>query len=162
MKKILLISAAAALLLTGCGSERKAEKPMVIREDMDCTMKATIDSRSYTAKLRRGGADIWECEFTEPECISGLKLTTSGEICRMEFMGLEHTAPMESLPEYCMVPLITKSLDVMISGDGVNCISKEGIITERGTVNGLKFTGKVSGGEVTDLDIQGYLSAEFT
>lgn len=162
MKKTLIITAAVMILsLSGCGSERISEKPMKLNEAMDRTVKVTMDSRSYTVRLRRGGTDIWECEYTEPSCISGLKLTTSGETCRIEFMGLEHTTSMDSLPEYCMVPLIEGCLDAMIAGEDVSCISRDGIITERGTMNGFDFTGEVKDGEVTNLDIRGYLTAEF-
>ena len=163
MKKIMLTAAAAVtLLLSGCGSDRISERPKKLNETMDRTVKVTMDRRSYTARIRRGGADIWECEFSEPPCISGLKLTSSGDICRMEFMGLEHTAPTESLPDYCMMPLITSCIDEMIAGKDVSCTSREGVITERGTVNGMSFSGEVSDGEVVSLDIRGCLSAKFS
>ncbi len=149
-------------MMTACGESRKAAEPEKLGEKFEKTAVITMYDREYTAKLRRGGADIWECEFTQPETVAGLKMTASGDNCRLEFQGLEYTADRSVLPEYGAMPLITGALDAMIAGRDISCTEKDGKLTETGIISGQDFTARVSKGEIRSLEISDCLKAKFS
>ena len=160
-----MIHAAAVLtvisLLAGCKAQTKEAKPDEVSQEFDKTVMMTFGGREYSARLRRGAADVWECEFTEPECIAGLTLTTDPEGCRMSFEGLEYLADNEDVPEYALMPLMTGALEDVMAGREVSCTQGKNSISELGQVNGMRFTAKVSGGEITELEIPDRLTAKF-
>lgn len=161
-KKLLLTTALLTVLLTtGCGDKRVSVKPEKVTEDFDKTATVTLNGREYTAQLHRGGADIWECEFTEPECVAGLKITTAADSCRMEYGELEYLADREALPEYGMMPLLTRTLDAIIAGRDISCTEGKDCQNEIGQISEQTFTAKVKNGEIVSVDIAGCLSAEF-
>ena len=120
MKRIITAAAAAAVMLTGCGAESHTKGKEVISGEFDKTANITIGGREYEARLRRGGAGMWECEFTAPECISGLTLTASPEICVISAEGLTYEADIAELPDSGLVPQVTKALDDIIAGKGTS------------------------------------------
>lgn len=161
-KKMLMMSLLlTAALITGCSGEREAAKPEKVGEEFDKTAAVTLNDREYTLTLHRGGADIWECEFTQPECVAGLKMTTAADSCRMEFCGLEYMADREDLPEYGMMPLLTRALDAVIAGRDVSCTEGKDCVKEVGQVSDRSFTAEIEDGEIRSVEIAGLLSAEF-
>jgi len=161
----ILCAAASLLILTfsfaSCGNSRKAEKPVGLSEDFQKTAEITLDGKKYAANFKRGGADVWECEFTYPETIEGLKLTCSGEECRMDFQGLTYTTSRECIPEYGIMPLVTGSVDDVIAGRDVSCTSDGKTVTEKGIVNGEDFTAIVKNNELVSLEIAQKLTVKF-
>lgn len=160
-KMLVITSLLTASLMTGCAGEKVSVKPEKVSEEFHKTATVTLNGRDYTATLHRGGADIWECEFTEPECVAGLKLTTAADSCRMEFGELEYMADRETLPEYGMMPLLTKTLDAVIAGRDVSCSEGKDCTTEIGQISEQTFTAKVKNGEIVSVEIAGCMSAEF-
>ena len=156
---------AAALLtaaaLTGCAAQEKSARPQKIADSFDKTARLTFYGRSYTAELRRGSAGVWECEFSEPECIAGLKLTAEPDGCRMETGELSYFAESTVLPETGLMPMLTGALEDVIAGRDVSCTEGKGCTTEVGSTADQSFTAKVKDGEVISLEINGCLSAEF-
>ena len=147
-------------LLTGCGDRRTAAKPEVVSGEFDKAAQMTFNGRSYKAQLRRGGEGVWECEFTEPECIAGLRLTNDVSGCMMEYDGLEYMTG--DMPRYALMPLLTGALDDVISGSEVSCTEGKDCTDETGQISGQTFTAKVKNGEVISMEIKGVLSAEFS
>lgn len=162
IRSFVLVCAVSLALLTSCGEKREAVKPEALSEDFDKTAVITLDGSSYTAEFRRGGADIWECEFVEPETIAGLKLTASGEVCKIEFKGLDYTVQRDDLPEYGVMPLITECLDSLIAGRDISCVKDGKTVTEKGMVNGEDFSAQIKDGELVSLQIARKLTADFS
>ena len=156
--KILLFTAIlTAAAVAGCAAETKSVKPEKVSDKFDKTAEITLNGRDYIAHLRRGGEDIWECEFTQPDCIAGLKLTTDLTGCMMTYNGLEYLADRSDLPEYALMPQLTAALDDVIAGRNVSCTEGKDCLTEVGQ----NFTASVRKGEITSLEIAGQLTARF-
>lgn len=159
---VISFASLAALTFTSCGGKRESVKQEALPEKFDKTANITLDEKEYSADFKRGGADIWECEFTAPETIEGLKLTISGEVCRLEYKGLDYTVQRENMPDYGILPLVTKSVDSLIAGRDISTVKSGKSVISSGTVSGESFSAEISDGEIKTLNIEGYLSVEFT
>lgn len=152
---------AAATLLTGCGTESTSARPEKLSGDIDSSAEITLFGREYKAELRRGGEGIWECGFTEPESLSGLKMTYDSTGCRMEMEGLEYMCDSSTLPEYGLMPLLAGAVDTMIEGKDISCTECDGITVETGETAGQRFTAKVKDGELIELEVERGLTVRF-
>ncbi|HCJ40809.1 hypothetical protein [uncultured Ruminococcus sp.] len=161
--KILLFTAIlTAAAIAGCAAERKAVKPDKVAEDFDKTAEISLNGRDYTARLRRGGDEMWECEFTRPDCIAGFKLTTDRTGCLMTYNDMEYLADNSDLPQYALMPMLTAALDEVIAGRNISCTEGKNCLTEVGQAAGQSFKASVKNGEITELEIAGQLTAKFT
>ncbi|MBQ8966171.1 hypothetical protein [Ruminococcus sp.] len=163
MKKtpLLLVTLAFAAAMSACKAERRATEPKKLSAELDKTAHITLNGREYTAHLRRGGDGIWECAFSEPECLAGLTMTCDPEGSRMAYEGLEYYISPENMPEYGLMPLLTSALDDVAEGRDISCTEAEGCIRETGQAAGQSFTAEVKDGGIVSLEIAGVLSAEF-
>ena len=159
---ILAASACVLCLLTSCGGISKSAEPEKLSEDFSADAQITYDEREYAANFKRGGADLWECEFTAPETIKGLKLTATGELCKLEFMGLTYSLERSDVPEYGIMPLITSVVEDLIACRDLTCTSSEEGTKECGIVSGQDFTATVKDGKLISIQISDDLTAEFT
>lgn len=157
-----LCTSIAAILLTGCGAERTAAKPAALDKSFEKTAVIEYFGREYTAKLRRGGEGVWECSFISPDTIAGLTMTSDSEVCRMEFDDIEYLCSRGQYPEYGLLPLLTGSLDALITGEDISCTEHRDHTEEKGETAGQSFTANISGGELRELEIEGCMKAEFT
>ena len=76
--KAFFLTILAVMGLCSCG-ESSEVKPVKLAEDYKTPAEFTIDGTEYVASFTRGGADMWECEITAPETVSGMVITCSGE-----------------------------------------------------------------------------------
>ncbi|MDO4944609.1 MAG: hypothetical protein Q4E74_05330 [Ruminococcus sp.] len=152
----------AALLTCSCGGDRQSVKPEAIPEDFSKSAEITLDDNTYCADLRRGGDDIWECEFTSPETIEGLKITCSGDLCTLDFKELSYTLDRADVPQYSVVALVTKTVENLISGKELSCTESNGTVTERGIVNGEDFTAVIKKGELTEITVAQNFTVKFS
>lgn len=166
MKTKLKIPMLAAVLcsvamMCSCGESRRAVKPETIPENFSKSAEITFDDNTYCANFRRGGSDIWECEFTSPETIEGLKITCSGELCTLNFNELSYSLDRANVPQYSVVTLMIKTLETLISGKELSCTENGDIITERGLVSGEDFTAVIKKGELQEITIAQNFTAKF-
>ena len=160
--RMLLLTAVISAALVGCGAERKSAKPEKLSGDIDKTAEITLFSREYKAELRRGGEGVWECGFTEPESLAGLKMTYNSENCRMELDGLQYQCDGTALPEYGLMPLLAGAVDTLIEGKDISCTDHGDYTEETGETAGQKFTAKVKDGELTELEVDKALTVRFS
>lgn len=154
MRKTIIPAMLVMLLLTGCASERVSKQPKKLAKDLDKKVEITMCGREYEAMLRRGGKGAWECEFTAPECIAGLKLTTTDESCMIEMSGLSYET---ELPESSMMTQLTGALEALTDGSDLSCTEKGNVLTEVGD----GFTAVIKKGELTSLKTE-LLEARFS
>ncbi|WP_024858760.1 hypothetical protein [Ruminococcus albus] len=159
--KMRFIPLIAAALLTGCGAERTSAKPEKLSGDIDRSADITLFGREYKAELRRGGEGTWECGFTEPENLAGLKITYDSESCIMEMNDLKYQCGKASLPEYGLMPLMAGAVDTLIEGRDVSCTKSGKYTVETGETAGQKFSAKVRDGELTELEVENSLTVHF-
>lgn len=163
MKMIVLpMIAAVTAALAGCGADRTSVKPEKLSGDIDKSAEITLFGREYKVELRRGGEGTWECGFTEPENLAGLKITYDSESCRMEMNALEYQCDKKALPEYGLMPLLATTLETLIEGKDVSCTERDGITVETGKTAGQRFTAKVKDGELTELEVEGAMTVQFS
>jgi hypothetical protein len=160
--RMLLLTAVISAALVGCGAERKSAKPEKLSRDIDTTAEITLFGREYKAELRRGGEGVWECGFTEPESLAGLKMTYDSENCRMELNDLQYQCDGAALPEYGLMPLLAGTVDTLIDGKDISCTECDGYTLETGETSGQKFTAKVKDGELTELEVEKALTVRFS
>lgn len=84
--------------LCSCG-ESSEIKPVKLAEDYKTSTEFTIDGTEYSANFTREGADMWECEITAPETVSGMVITCSGESARLEYKGLTYETDRGTYPK---------------------------------------------------------------
>ncbi|MCR5542423.1 MAG: hypothetical protein K6F71_16580 [Ruminococcus sp.] len=159
--RMLLLTAVISAALVGCGAERKSAKPEKLSGDMDKTAEITLFGREYKAELRRGGEGVWECGFTEPESLAGLKMTYDTENCRIELDGLQYQCDGAALPEYGLMPLLATALETLIDGKDISCTVRGDYTEETGETSGQRFVAKVKGGELTELEVDKALTVRF-
>ena len=68
-----ICAAALSLCLCSC-SHSGGPKPCDIDENFSGDVTITQNEKTYSAKLSRGAADVWEMEFSKPDTVSGMKL----------------------------------------------------------------------------------------
>ena len=123
----------------------------------------TLDGTEYVASFTREGADMWECEITAPETVSGMVITCSGESARLEYKGLTYETDRGNIPESSAVTMTAAVLDKLISQKGVTYLKNDkGDITATGQIKGQDFSAKIKGGKVKSLEISGEISVKFT
>ena len=159
--RTLMLSVSAAAVLTGCGAESISARPAKLGKNFDRTAEIEYFGREYTAQLRRGGDGVWECSFTSPDTVAGLKMTSDSESCRMELDSLEYLCGSGQLPEYGLMPMLTGTLDTLIKGEDISCTEHGDHTEERGETAGQRFTANIKDGELRELDIEGCMKAKF-
>ncbi len=163
LRKILLAAVLCAALFTcSCGKSRTSAKPEEIPEDFSKSAEITLDDNVYCADFRRGGDNVWECEFTSPETIEGLKITCSGDLCTLDFKDLSYTLDRADVPQYSVVTLVTKTIETLISGKDLSCTENNGTVTERGIVSGEDFTAIIKKGELSEITVAQNFRVEFS
>lgn len=165
MKKtrVFFIAALAVIGLCSCGKGESTVKPVKLAEDYSTVAQMTVDGTEYSAKFTRGGADMWECEITEPETVSGMVISCSGDSARLEFKGLTYETDRGNIPESSAVTMTAAVLDKMIAQKGLNYLKNDkGEITVTGQVNGQDFAAKVKGEKVKSLEISSDITVKFT
>lgn len=165
-RKICILTAVLALSLTACssGGARKAAQPYALGPEFERCAVMTVDGREYTAQLRRAEGEtgpLWECAFTSPETVSGLKFTLAGEDCRLESNGLSYTTGRSGLPQYAAVPMLTDGLDMLISARDLTCTADGETLTERGVLQGLDLCAVIEGDKLTALTVGDELNVYF-
>mgnify|MGYP000728851864 FL=1 len=159
--KAFFLTILAVMGLCSCG-ESSEVKPVKLAEDYK-TPEITIDGTEYVASFTREGADMWECEITVPETVSGMVITYSGESARLEYKGLTYETDRGNIPESSAVTMTAAVLDKLISQKGVTYLKNDkGDITATGQIKGQDFSAKINGGKVKSLEISGVVSVKFT
>jgi hypothetical protein len=152
----------AVCLVTSCGKSTKSVQPETLSSDFSQTAEITYDGYEYKAEFRRSDSDLWECEFTYPESIEGLKITASGETCLLSFGDISYSADPDALPDSGIMPLVTEAVDMLIEKRDLSCSLTDSGTVERGTVCGAEFTALVKDGKVISLTVADNFTAEFT
>ena len=149
--KAFFLTILAVMGLCSCG-ESSEVKPVKLAEDYKTPAEFTID-----------GADMWECEITAPETVSGMVITCSGESARLEYKGLTYETDRGNIPESSAVTMTAAVLDKLISQKGVTYLKNDkGDISATGQIKGQDFSAKIKGGKVKSLEISGEVSVKFT
>ncbi|MBR1739178.1 MAG: hypothetical protein IJ737_02705 [Ruminococcus sp.] len=162
MKKT-VTALAAALLLCGCARARgDRQEPVKLPEDMQTQCVFTVDDRSYEAQVERRGPDLWQWEFTAPETLEGLSMTVSGDTVRLGLEELSWSQEREGIPESSPVILIDGALDALIAGRGIECIRQGDILVETGESGGNELRAELKGGKLLKIEIDGWITAEFS
>lgn len=160
--KAFFLTILAVMGLCSCG-ESSEVKPVKLAEDYKTPAEFTIDGTEYTANFTRGNADMWECEITAPETVSGMVITCSGESARLEYKGLTYETDRGNIPESSAVTMTAAVLDKIIAQKGLTYLKNDkGEITVTGQVNGQDFAAKVKGEKVKSLEISSDISVKFT
>lgn len=144
----------------GCSGKKAEKTPPELNDKFEKSAVLEISGREYKAEFRRGGADIWECEFTSPETVEGLTITLSGEDCKLTCGVLEYDAVRGDIPEYGSVPMLTRCIDDIIAQRDLSCTDNGDTTLCRGTVRGLDFTAEIDDNELISVDISGCVSAK--
>lgn len=116
--KAFFLTILAVMGLCSCGESTEV-KPVKLAEDYKTPAEFTIDGTEYVASFTREGADMWECEITAPETVSGMVITCSGESARIEYKGLTYETDRGNIPESSAVTMTAAVLDKLISQKGV-------------------------------------------
>lgn len=160
--KAFFLTILAVMGLCSCG-ESSEVKPVKLAEDYKTPAEFTIDGTEYVANFTREGADMWECEITAPETVSGMVITCSGESARLEYKGLTYETDRGNIPESSAVTMTAAVLDKLISQKGMTYLKNDkGDITATGQIKGQDFSAKIKGGKVKSLEISGEVSVKFT
>ena len=142
--KAFFLTILAVMGLCSCGESTEV-KPVKLAEDY------------------KTPADMWECEITAPETVSGMVITCSGESARLEYKGLTYETDRGNIPESSAVTMTAAVLDKLISQKGVTYLKNDkGDITATGQIKGQDFSAKIKGGKVKSLEISGEVSVKFT
>ena len=146
--KAFFLTILAVMGLCSCG-ESSEVKPVKLAEDYKTPAEFTIDGTEYVASFTRGGADMWQCEITAPETVSGMVITCSGESARLEYKGLTYETDRGNIPESSAVTMTAAVLDKLISQKGVTYLKNDkGDITATGQIKGQDFSAKIKGEKV--------------
>ena len=145
--KAFFLTILAVMGLCSCG-ESSEVKPVKLAEDYKTPAEITIDGTEYVASFTREGADMWECEITVPETVSGMVITYSGESARLEYKGLTYETDRGNIPESSAVTMTAAVLDKLISQKGVTYLKND--------------KGDITAGKVKSLKISGVVSVKFT
>ena len=86
--KAFFLTILAVMGLCSCG-ESSEVKPVKLAEDYKTPAEFTIDGTEYVASFIREGADMWECEITAPETVSGSHCDSGafGYVPSVSFVG---------------------------------------------------------------------------
>ena len=143
--KAFFLTILAVMGLCSCGESTEV-KPVKLAEDYKTPAEFTIDGTEYVASFTRGGADMWECEITAPETVSGMVITCSGESARLEYKGLTYETDRGKIPESSAITMTAAVLDKLISQKGVTYLKNDkGDITATGQIKGQDFSAKING-----------------
>ena len=107
--KAFFLTILAVMGLCSCG-ESSEVKPVKLAEDYKTPAEFTIDGTEYSANFTRGNADMWECEITAPETVSGMVISCSVEIARLEYKGLTYETDRGNIPESSAVTMTAAGL----------------------------------------------------
>ena len=167
LKKIFVVSACAGiccLSMISCGkSEEKAVKPVEIGQNITFRAQISQEKNKYDAKFKRNG-ETWECTFNSPESIKGMKVTLSGDVCKIDFNNLNYQLERKNLPEASFVSLITKSVDKLVLKKDLSCrkTSDSKKITETGNVSGTEFSAEINNGKISSVNFGENLSVKIS
>lgn len=149
-------------VLCSCAGKTESSKPVKVDEKFSGRAVMTVDGTEYTADVQRGGADMWQWEFSAPQTIEGMTVTCSGESTRFEFMGLSYETERGNIPEGSAMTLTAAAMDKLIAQKGVTAVvNDKGVTTVSGEVKGQEFSAKFKDGKITSLDISSEVSVKF-
>lgn len=162
MKKILPLLCGITLILTGCDSSAKTAKPIAMDKSFCKNVVIQQDEKEYSAELKRGGDNTWECTFSAPETVNGMVITYSGDSAVLNFMGLSYSLPREEVPEYGITELLTSTLEIIINGKDISCVSDGETTIEKGVIHGQDFSAEFQGKNLKTIEISKSFKAEFS
>lgn len=162
MRFICVLAAFALTLSLASCSDNSAAKPCDLDENFQGSVKISQSGKDFSAEIEKGEPQTWKFEFTQPETISGMTLTATGETCKVDFMGLSYATPCENLSRTSMVFLTSAVIDKLIAKSDITCTKSDEKILESGTVNGHDFTASFSDGKLKTIEISNELTCEFT
>ena len=160
MKNFLLTLTLSAAMLCSCSSGGSA-KPCDVDEKFSSDVKITQDDKEYNVKLSRADADIWELAFSEPETVKGLKLGFTGNVCTLELEGLKYELDRKDVSQYSMASLCCGAMEQLINKRELTCSEQDGVLTEKGSINGHDFSAVFEDGKIKELTVSGQLRCEF-
>lgn len=155
-----ICAAALSLCLCSC-SHSGGPKPCDIDENFSGDVTITQNEKTYSAKLSRGAADVWEMEFSKPDTVSGMKLELADGSCTIEFSGLQYRLDRKDLPRYSMASLGCGAMEKLISKSDVSCKSEDGKLLESGVINGQDFTAVFEDDKIKELTVSDQLRFDF-
>lgn len=149
-KRILILI--PALLLAGCQSGgTSADK---LEETFSST--ARIEEKGVTAVLERAEGSGWNITFSEPSTINGMQLAYLADgKCTLRFEGHAALYDRSQLPQGGVFDLVTAAADMCIEDKGVSTLNDGKETVRTGTVRGVGFTARSSGGKLTEIELNG-------
>ncbi len=116
MKRWIAALAALLLLVGGCGKLRDqvTDYDALVKETLAreyaFTGKMTYDGTQAEAKFTKTGAADITAEFSAPEALSGLVVTTAGEEVKVQFRGMDVDLSAYTLPTQSALTLLREIL----------------------------------------------------
>lgn len=149
-------------MFTGCAKKGKDTELVKVDENFSGKAVITVDGTEYSADIQRGGADMWQWEFSAPQTVEGMAISCSGNSARLEFMGLSYETDRDNIPESSAVTLTSAAIDKLISQKGCTAVvNDKGVTTVSGQVKGQDFYAKFKGDKLQSLDISTEVSVKF-
>lgn len=158
--KICTLALISALCLSSCSSSARV-KPCDVDEKFKSDVKISQNDKEFCAKLIRAGADIWEMDFSKPDTVAGMKLTLSGNVCTLDFMGLKYKLDRKDISQYSMANLCCSAMEDLIGKRDLTCSKNGDDLIEKGVVNGQDFTAVFKDGKIKELTVSDQLKCKF-
>lgn len=122
MKGWMAALAALLLLLGGCGRLREqmtdyeAQVKETLAREYTFTGKMTYDGTEAEARFVKTGVSDITAEFSAPEALAGLVVTTAGEEVKVQFRGMDVDLSAYTLPTQSALTLLREILTGEKSG----------------------------------------------
>ncbi len=119
--------------LTSCNKNTDSVT-LKIPYSCDLTIKNdNTDSDTYKASLSRK-ENSWQMTYSEPESISGMTITFSGETYKIKLEDLEFDAKQDELPDSAISIMIISALDKTTLSSNVEYKTNDGCTVASGTI----------------------------
>lgn len=158
MKKLLIAAVMTACLLCSC---RAADTtPEKLAESGVMQLEISDNGREYSASLTRDKG-VWEYEFTAPESVKGMTVKSENGSYTVTLEKLAFTESCEKLSKTSPMVLITKALDMCVSGKGITAKKQGSKTIDSGVVEGADFTVTFEGDKPISMEIGGEIAVSF-
>jgi len=149
-KKILIL--VAALVLAGCSSGGASADKL----EETFVYSAKLEEMGITAELERASGSGWNITVSEPATIKGMQLSYLADgKCTLRFEGHAAIYDRSQLPQGGVFDLMIAAADMCIEEKGVKTLTDGGDTVRTGTVRGVGFTARSSGGKLTEIELNG-------
>ncbi|MBR1384023.1 MAG: hypothetical protein IJ555_09505, partial [Ruminococcus sp.] len=160
MRKTILLFPLTLAMLTLASCSKGSTDPDKVPDSYTADVRLTTNGREFSATLVKSKND-WQFEFTEPETIKGMKLSSDGDSFTAELEKLKFIDDIKNLSENSPPRLIVKALSMCESGKGMTAEKKNGKTVNTGTIEGADLSVTFDNGKPVSMEIGGEIAVTF-